>query len=172
MRRILFSALLTSVIILAPNGAAFGAVIGLSASIDCVQANAGAGTCGAGGTGTGTASITLDDQSNLLSWNIAWSGLSGTLTVAHFHGPALPAQNAGVQVNFLSIAPRNPSIGSTNITAQQAADLLAGLWYINIHSTTFPGGEIRGQVVPEPATGLLVLGGLVGLGVSMRRGKA
>ena len=148
---------------------ALAAVIPLTAEMDCAQANAGAGTCGAGGSGTGTASITFDDQTSLLSWNISWSGLSGTLTVAHFHGPATPAQNAGVQVDFLGIAPGPPSIGSTVISGTQAADLLAELWYINIHSTTFPGGEIRGQVVPEPSTALLLATGLAALAVRRRR---
>ena len=51
--------------------------------------------------------------------------------------------------------------GSTVLSDQgQIDDLLAGLWYINIHSSAFPGGEIRGQVdptiVPEPSTITLV----------------
>ncbi len=141
--------------------------IPLSANMDCAQANAGLGTCAAGGTGTGTASITLDTGTNLLSWNISWSGLSGALLFAHFHGPALPNQNAGVQVPIVG----NPSIGNAVLLAGQVADLLAGLWYVNIHSTNFTAGEIRGQVIPEPATALLVVAGLVGLSVSTRRRK-
>lgn len=155
----LLMAALTAVLGLVVSGPASATILNLTSSIDCAQANAGAGTCGAGGTGTGSATITLDDVTNLLSWNISWSGLSGTLTVAHFHGPALPSQNAGVQVDWLSISGgTSPSIGSTTITAGQAADLLNDLWYINIHTTTFPAGEIRGQVilVPEPSALLLV----------------
>jgi hypothetical protein len=55
-------------------------------------------------------------------------------------------------------------IGSATLTAAQETMLLSNLLYINIHSTFRPGGEIRGQVVPEPATALLVLGGLALLG--------
>jgi len=73
----------------------------LSAVIDGAQANAGSGT---GSPGTGSAAITYDDVTNLLSWNITWSGLSGPVTVAHFHGAALPNANAGVQVNFGAIS--------------------------------------------------------------------
>ena len=113
-----------------------------------------------GGTGTGSASVTFDNVTNQLSWNVIWSGLSGTVTVAHFHGPAPPGVGAGVQVG---ITPSSPSIGNAVLSAPQAADLLSDLWYLNIHSTTFPGGEIRGQVtvVPEPAT-LLLLGSALG----------
>ena len=135
------------------------AIINLAASIDGAQANAGEGT---GSSGTGLAIVTLDDSLNLFSWNVSWSGLSGEVTLAHFHGPALPNQNAGVQVG---IATTNPSIGSATISSGQAADLLAGLWYINIHSTVSPGGEIRGQVqvVPIPAAAWLFGSALIGL---------
>ena len=61
----------------------------------------------------------------------------------------------------------SPSIGSTTISGTQSADLLAGLWHINIHTTTFSGGEIRGQVqlsaVPIPAAAWLFSSGLLGL---------
>jgi hypothetical protein len=135
-------------------------VFNLAASLDCAQAAAGAGTCGGGGSGTGSATITFDDSSNLLSWTLTYSGLSAATTAAHFHGPALPSQNAGVQVN---IGTANPAVGSATISASQASDLLAGLWYINVHTSNFSAGEIRGQValVPEPA-----MLGLVGIGVA------
>ena len=162
---------LTSLVLLlalvAP-GSALAASIGLEASLDCAQANAGAGTCGAGGSGTGSATITFDTDTNLLSWDIVWSGLSAPAILMHFHGPAAPDQNAGIQVTLDHTS--NPSIGAQVITAQQASDLLAGLWYINVHTSNFGGGEIRGQVTTVPEPGSLALLGLsVGLAAALGR---
>ena len=124
-------------------------------------------------TGTGFAAVTLDDVSNLLSWNVSWSGLSGPATAMHFHGPAAVGVNAPPVVNIGTISGlTSPSIGSSTISAGQASELLAGLWYINIHTALIPGGEIRGQVnaVPVPAAVWLFGSGLVGLiGIARRK---
>ncbi len=146
----------------APAGAA---IIDLTASLDCAQANAGAGTCGGGGSGTGSATLTFDDGTNELTWSLSYSGLSGTVTAAHFHFGA-PGVNGPVRVG---IGTANPSNSSATLTAGQASELLAGDWYINVHSTTFGGGEIRGQVlVPEPGVLALTVPLLVGWAVRRR----
>ena len=147
------------------------ATVNLVANMDCSQASAGAGTCGAGGSGTGLASLTYDDVSNLLSWEVTWSGLSGTATSMHFHGPALPNQNAGVRV-ALGIG-SNPSIGSAIISDDFETELLSNLWYVNLHTSEFGGGEIRGQInvsaVPIPAAVWLFGSALAGLGWMRRK---
>ncbi len=94
---------------------------------------------------TGTAEIDYDPASKKVTWKVIYSGLSGPATAAHFHGPAEPGKNAGVAVAIPN-AGTSPVEGSATLTDAQAADLVAGKYYINIHTAANPGGEIRGQV--------------------------
>ena len=95
--------------------------------------------------GTGTLEATYDKASSVLMWRVTYSGLTGPATMAHFHGPAMPGANAGVVVPFPSAA--SPAEGSATLTPAQVTDLMAGKWYVNIHTAQNPGGEIRGQVL-------------------------
>ncbi|WP_240919918.1 CHRD domain-containing protein [Paraglaciecola sp. 20A4] len=141
--RFLQLVMLMTVMAIAPAKAS---LISFSAAIDGLQANAGNGT---GSLATGVANMWLDDITNDFSWMVSWTGLAD-VTAAHFHGPATPMQNAGVQLALDSTI--NPSMGNALLSNQQATDLLAGMWYINIHTATYGGGEIRGQVLREVST--------------------
>ena len=96
-------------------------------------------------TATGTASLTLIGSQ--WSYVVRYSGLAGTATAAHIHGPADAAHSAGVLVPLNTPAGNSGSLsGTLSLTPQVLANVLAGMTYINIHSTTNPGGEIRGQI--------------------------
>jgi hypothetical protein len=94
---------------------------------------------------TGTAEVQLNTSTNVLSWKVTYTGLSGPATAAHIHGPAGPGANAGVVIPFQN-AGASPIVGQTTITPAQFGDLAAGLWYVNVHTAANPGGEIRGQL--------------------------
>lgn len=123
--------------------------------------------------GTGFGTLAYDDVSNLLSWNISFSGLLAPETVSHFHGPAAPGSNAGVQIG---LPVGSPKIGSATLSETQELQLLDELWYINVHSSFATAGEIRGQLllapVPEPETYAMMLAGLGLVGAIARRRKA
>lgn len=95
--------------------------------------------------GSGQAELQWNTRSNVLSWKVNFTGLSGPVTAAHIHGPAPAGANAGVVIPFMT-GMATTLTGQTNLTAQQISDLTAGRWYINIHTATHPGGEIRGQI--------------------------
>src|SRR6185369_11678936 len=82
---------------------------------------------------TGTADLDYDAASKKLSWKITYSGLSGPATAAHFHGPAAAGANAGVKVPIANPG-TSPVEGSATLTDEQAADLMGGKYYINIHT--------------------------------------
>ena len=94
-------------------------------------------------SGTGTLTATYDTASKKLSWKGSYSSLTGPATAAHFH-TGEPGKNGGVA---LPITPNaSPFEGSATLTDAQATDLLAGKWYVNVHTEANKGGEIRGQV--------------------------
>jgi CHRD domain len=95
--------------------------------------------------GTGSADVDYDAATKKLTWKLTYSGLTGPATAAHFHGPAEAGKNAGVAVAIPG-ATSSPAEGSATLTDAQAADFLAGKYYINVHTAANPGGEIRGQV--------------------------
>ncbi len=96
-------------------------------------------------TGKGTLEATYDSASKQLSYTADYSGLTGTATMAHFHGPAEPGKNAPIVVPVQgSVA--SPIKGIATLTDAQADELLAGKLYFNVHTEKNKGGEIRGQV--------------------------
>ena len=98
---------------------------------------------------TGMVEASLAPDSNVLTWKITYSGLSGTATAAHFHGPAMAGQNASVVVPITgSLA--SPIAGSATLTPNQAAELTAGKWYVNLHTAANPNGEVLGQISVRP----------------------
>ena len=98
-----------------------------------------------GGQGNFLANYT--PSTHLLSYSMAYSGLTGPATAAHLHGPAGPGQNAPVVVPFTPPIV-TPMVGSATINDLQAQMLVAGQLYANVHTAANPGGEIRGQVIP------------------------
>jgi hypothetical protein len=96
-----------------------------------------------GSLGTGTAALTLDRASNELAWRIIYSGLSEPVTAVHLHSPAKRGSDAEINIRDNL---KSPITGSTILTDEQERQLLAGQWFVNIHTVACPNGEIRGQV--------------------------
>jgi hypothetical protein len=94
--------------------------------------------------GTGSVTATFDTASKKLSWKGSVSGLSGPATAAHFHAGEV-GKNGGVAVPITG-ADKGSFEGSATLTDAQAEELMAGKWYVNVHTAANKGGEVRGQV--------------------------
>lgn len=139
--------------------------------------------------GIGYALVNYDDLAHTLYVNVSFSGLIGPVTASHIHAatPTPFAGTAGVAtttptfqgfpsgvmsgnyVNTLDLTQAS-SFRAAFITANGgtvagaetalATAMAAGKSYFNIHTTSFPGGEIRGFLTPVPEPGSILLAGL------------
>lgn len=99
-------------------------------------------------TGSGTLTGTYNKRTNSLTYTISWTGLTGNVTAAHFHGPASTTETADPMLGITIGA--NGASGSVSATATVTDAfenaLLDGKVYYNIHTALYPNGEIRSQV--------------------------
>ena len=104
---------------------------------------------GNGSTGFGLG--TVDLNGDVLTYDVAYTGLSGTPTGAHLHLAAPTTGSADVAYSLTSVGGLGTTgryAGTVTLTLAQKTAVLAGLAYFNIHTVAFGGGEIRGQIMP------------------------
>src|SRR6187397_2571683 len=107
--------------------------------------------------GIGTAVVTWDTTAQTMRVQVTFTGLSGTTTASHIHCCVGPPGIAGVATtsydhtfDMMDASSYNPGFiaanGGTPASAGAAllAGIQAGLAYLNVHTTVYPGGEIRG----------------------------
>lgn len=99
----------------------------------------------------GTMDVSYNKCDKMLTFTLKWENLTGDPVGSHIHGPAAKGVNAPVKYNFTSLLPKTTSGTFTDSAkvdgmAIKEDSLLAGYYYINIHTSMYPGGEIRGQI--------------------------
>ena len=106
---------------------------------------------------TGTATMTVPNNSNLMTWtiNVANVPANDTITVAHIH-KGVPDSAGSIVVDFQATFTRGG--GGTTATASGTTAVPDSVFtlisgnraYVNVHSRRSPGGVTRGQVVQQP----------------------
>lgn len=122
-------------------------------------------------TAFGSAFVSLDLVNNNIFWEVNSSGIVSP-SLSHIHRGAAGV-NGPVIINFATAPDQivgGRTKGSTTIAAQQTGNLqasdltalasasTANGYYVNLHSSAFPGGEIRGQLVPANEYDVAVAG--------------
>jgi hypothetical protein len=121
--------------------AAHAATINLKADL-----NASSEVPAKNSAGKGMLMATLNTETHELKYHVEFTGMTGPVVAAHFHGPAAVGANAGPTVPVKGSPLTSPVDGTATLTPAQEKDLLDGKWYFNLHTSANPGGEIRGQV--------------------------
>jgi hypothetical protein len=146
--------------------------------------------------GTGVALVVLDPVANTMRVEVTFSDLLSDTTASHIHCCIAPPGNVGVATalpsfpgfplgvisgtfdqtfDMLDLASYNPSFvtasGGTTADAEAALfnGIETGMAYLNIHTTLYPGGEIRGFFAPVPEPGTLGMAALVLMGALLLR---
>jgi len=126
-----------------------------TATVVCELDGAQAGT---GSSATGTMTGTVDTVAMILTFDLSFSGLSSNQTAAHIHEGSF-GQNGPIHFN-IGLGQQTNAMWSMN--PSQVATLLDGGFYINLHTQTSPGGEIRGQITVAPESYCLCTSGPCG----------
>ena len=102
-------------------------------------------------TASGTINAEYNKLTRTLSYKIAFSGLTANASAAHIHGLGETGVSAPVVQTFSNFPAAKAGTYSGTLYADgvkiKADDILAGRYYVNIHNSSFPGGEIRGQLI-------------------------
>ena len=102
-------------------------------------------------SGAGTISGTFNKNTNVMEYNVGWTGLSDTASAVGFYTGAAGVNGTLMQdVSITTVGMDGAATGSITLTDQQEADLLAGNLYYLIGTSTYLTGEVRGQITASP----------------------
>jgi hypothetical protein len=96
-------------------------------------------------SGSGTALVTLNQGQGEVCWDISVSELTSSVILAHIHQGAA-GTNGPIVVDFME--PVNGLNGCVHADAALIAEIRThpADFYVNVHTTMFPAGEVRGQL--------------------------
>lgn len=96
---------------------------------------------------TGTFTGKLNETTRVLSYTVTYTGpFSSSLTGGHIHRiTSTTAMTGGIEIPFSNLA--TPITGTATLANQARVDSMKnGFYYVNLHTTVYPNGEIRGDI--------------------------
>lgn len=96
--------------------------------------------------GVGRVDLTLERSTLKISWKVTYSNLTSPEVGVHIHGPQTPGGEAGIIVDMAPQGIKNPTQGSAALTDGDMIYLVQDRLYVNLHTTKYPAGELRGQL--------------------------
>ena len=98
-------------------------------------------------SGSGSCQIVLNAAETQITVNCTYANLTSNVVASHIHGNAAPGINAPVLFNLTNTGGTSGTISNTiAVTAAQVASMRSHLFYVNVHTANFTGGEVRGQI--------------------------
>jgi hypothetical protein len=111
----------------------------------------------------GSMDVSYSKETRTLVYKVSWTGLTDSVLLMHIHGLAPSGFAAGVVQNIVTTSngifnqktngkftfAKTGTLSGTMLVdgvVVKENDLLNGMYYMNIHTTTFPNGEIRAQI--------------------------
>ena len=96
--------------------------------------------------GYGRADFVLERPTLKLTWKVTYSNMTSMATGVHIHGPQTPGGEAGIVVDLAPDGVKNTVEGSTKLSEGLLIYLVQDRLYVNLHSTKYPAGELRGHI--------------------------
>jgi hypothetical protein len=96
--------------------------------------------------GTGRAEFTLDRATLAFTWKVRFGALTSPATALHVHGPQTPGGEAGILFDLAPKGARDGVEGSMVLNDGLLGYLIQDRMYVNLHTTKYPAGELRGPV--------------------------
>ena len=96
--------------------------------------------------GKGRADFVLERETLKFSWVITYSGVTSPVTAVRIHGPQLVGTNAGILIDVGAKIVSSPLRGSAILNDGLLQFLLSGRMYVNVFTTKYKDGELRGQI--------------------------
>ena len=96
--------------------------------------------------GIGRVDFILERDTLKFSWTLSYRDLTSAPTGVHVHGPQTPGGEAAILFDMAPDGIASPTAGFKVLNEGELAYLVSDRMYVNLHTTRYPAGELRGSI--------------------------